>query len=50
MYVPKEKVLEMITEPAIIERYKAFLEYDGRPCYLEYVTKPEFVLKVKRKL
>ena len=25
-------------------------EYDGRPCYLEYVTKPEFVLKVKRKL
>lgn len=50
MFVPKEKVLDMITEPAIIERYKAFLEYDGRPCYLEYVTKPEFMLKVKRKL
>lgn len=48
MYVPKEKVLDMITEPAIIERFKAYLEYGGRPIYMEYVTKPEFVLKLKR--
>ena len=48
MYVPKDKVLDMINTPAIIERYKAFLEYTGRPIYMEYVTKPVFELKVKR--
>ena len=48
MYVPKEKVIDMITESAIIERFKAFLEYSGRPIYMEYITQPEFVLKLKR--
>lgn len=47
-YVPKDKVLELIQAPAVIERYKAYLEYAGRPIYLEYVTKPAFELKVKR--
>lgn len=47
-FVPKEKVLEMIQSPAYIERYKAFLEYTGRPIYLEYVSKPDFQLKLKR--
>ena len=27
---------------------KAFLEYTDRPVYLEYVSKPEFQLKLKR--
>ncbi len=48
MYVPKDKVLDMIKAPAIIERYKAFMEYTGRPIYMEYVTKPAFELKLKR--
>lgn len=48
MYVPKDKVLEMIKAPAIIERYKAFLEYEGRPTYMEYMAKPVFELKLKR--
>lgn len=48
MYVSKEKALELIEAPAIIERYKAYLEYSGRPTYLEYVTKPVFELKLKR--
>ena len=48
MYVPKDKVLDMIKAPAIIERYKAFMEYTGRPTYMEYVTKPVFELKLKR--
>ena len=47
-FVPKNKVLELIQTPAYIERYKAFLEYEGRPIYLEYVTRPEFQLKQKR--
>ena len=47
-FVPKEDALEMITAPAAIERYKAYLEYTGRPVYLSYVTRPVFELKVKR--
>ncbi len=47
-FIPKNKVLELIQAPAYIERYKAFLEYAGRPVYLEYVSKPEFQLKLKR--
>lgn len=47
-YVPKDKVLELIQAPSIIERYKAYLEYEGRPIYMEYVTRPSFELKLKR--
>ena len=48
MYVRKDTVLELIQSPNIIERYKAYLEYAGRPIYMEYVTKPSFELKLKR--
>lgn len=44
----KDKVLKMITAPAIIERFKAYLEFDGNVKYLEYVVRPKFVLKEKR--
>ena len=47
-FVPREQALEWITAPAIIERYKAYLEYTGRPVYLAYVTHPVFELKEKR--
>ena len=47
-YIPKEKVLELIETPAIRERYKAYLEYEGRPIYMDYVTKPSYRLKLKR--
>ncbi len=47
-FIPKNRVPELIRTPGYIERYKAFLEYAGRPIYLEYVTKPEFQLKLKR--
>ena len=47
-FFPKESVLELIQAPAIVERYKAYLEYAGRPIYMEYVTKPVFQLKLKR--
>ena len=48
VFISKDKALELIQAPAYIERYKAFLEYTGRPVYLEYVSKPEFQLKLKR--
>lgn len=47
-YFPKDQVLDLIHAPAIIERYKAFLEYAGRPTYMEYVTRPVFELRLKR--
>lgn len=47
-YFPKDEVLNLIKAPAIIERFKAFLEYAGRPTYLAYKTRPEFELEVKR--
>ncbi len=47
-YVPKDKVLDLIQGPAYKERFKAYLEYAGRPTYLEYVTKPIFELRLKR--
>lgn len=47
----QEAVLEMMTTPAYIERYKAYLEYNGRPTYLEYTTGNQgFNLKLKRKI
>lgn len=45
-----DKVLDMITAPAIRERFQAYMNYDGNIQYLEYVTKPEFDLKVNRKI
>ncbi len=48
VFVSRQKALELIEAPAIIERYKAFLEYSGRPIYMEYVTKPAFELRLKR--
>lgn len=47
-FIPKDEVLNLIQTPAIVERYKAYLEYAGRPIYMEYVTKPSFQLKLKR--
>ena len=44
------KAQELITAPAIVERFKAYLEYTGRPIYMEYVTKPSFQLKLKRSI
>lgn len=44
----KEDALQMMKTPAYVERFNAFLEYEGRPIYMEYVTKPEFNLKLKR--
>lgn len=44
----QKDVLSRIKSPAIIERFKAYLEYAGRPIYLEYVTHPSFELRVKR--
>ncbi|MBQ9382610.1 MAG: NUDIX hydrolase [Ruminiclostridium sp.] len=46
-FVPEADVLGMVTEPVIIERFGTYLEYSGRPHYLAYKTKPEFISEVK---
>lgn len=43
-----EEARNMIAAPALIERFQAYLHYQGRPTYLAYVTKPQFVLRHKR--
>ncbi|MEG0772831.1 NUDIX hydrolase [Clostridium sp.] len=49
-WVKREKVLDMITAPAIRQRFQAYLDYNGGVQYLSYVTQPEFNLKVNRKI
>ena len=43
-----EEARAMIAAPALIERFKTYLDYQGRPAYLSYVTKPQFELHHKR--
>ncbi|MCR2821264.1 NUDIX hydrolase [Lederbergia panacisoli] len=49
-WVAKDEVLDLIMAPAIRMRYQAYLDYDGNINYTEYVTKPNFELKMKRTL
>lgn len=46
IFIDKSRALSIITAPAIIERYKAFMEYDGEVTYLAYVTRP-YALQLK---
>lgn len=46
LWVPREKVMEYITAPAMRYRFEKALGFEGRVIYASYVTKPEFkVLK-----
>ena len=49
-FIPREKVSRLLTSPAMARRYRTYTEYDGRPAYLEYVTWPDFNLKLKRNI
>lgn len=49
-WVRKDEALEMISAPAIRTRYQAYLDFEGSIHYAEYITKPEFELKVNRKI
>lgn len=48
VWFTKEKTLEIIKAPSNRVRFQVYLEYSGRPVYLEYRTKPSFELKLKR--
>jgi 8-oxo-dGTP diphosphatase len=49
-WVNKEKVLDLVTAPALRTRYQAYLDFNGSINYMDYITKPEFELKLKRNL
>lgn len=49
-WVKKDKVLDMITAPAIRQRFQAYLNFNGNVQYLVYVTQPEFELRLSRKI
>ena len=46
-WVPLIEVSSLITHGPIIDRFRTYLSYCGRPSYLEYGTYPEYILKVK---
>ncbi len=46
-YFPVNKAFDMIEDPGMKERFKAFLAYNGSPIYLEYANRPDFQLKLK---
>ena len=47
-WVSKEDVLDMVSAPALRTRYQAYLDYDGSIHYMDYITRPQFELNLKR--
>lgn len=44
----KAAALEAITSPAIRARYQVYLDFGGSVSYMDYVTKPDFEIKLNR--
>ncbi len=47
IFVPEKDVLGMMTYPVMTERFRAYLEYKGRPFFLSYKNKPQFTMELK---
>jgi len=47
-WVHKDKVLDLLGNGDFANKYNAYLNFNGNIKYLEYVTKPEYLLKVER--
>lgn len=47
-WVGKNEVLDMVTAPALTTRYQAYLDFEGSIFYMDYVTQPQFELKLRR--
>lgn len=48
MWVPKNKVLDYITAPAIYFRFQKILAFKNQICYCSYLTHPEFQVLTER--
>ena len=49
-WVSKGEVLDMVSAPALRTRYQAYLDYNGSVHYMDYITKPQFELKLERNI
>lgn len=51
-WVSKGEVLDMDSAPApaLPTRYQAYLDYNGSVHYMDYITKPQFELKMERNI
>lgn len=49
-FVPQNEVLERLTVPNFIDRFKAYLEYSGRPTYLSFETYPVYNLNIRQEI
>lgn len=47
-WIAKGKVLDMVTAPAIRTRYQVYMDFDGQIQYMDYVTKPQFEVKIHK--
>ena len=47
-WVPKDSVIEMLTVPMFIDRYKAYMDFNGDITYKEYHTQPEYEVLYER--
>lgn len=48
LWVKKERVLDYVSAPHLVERFEAYLRQDAGVRYLEYHTKPAYRLLLKR--
>jgi ADP-ribose pyrophosphatase YjhB (NUDIX family) len=44
----RDNVLDVLTTDDSIEKFKAYMNFDGKIKYLEYVSRPEFIVKAER--
>lgn len=48
LWVFKDEVLSYVNVAYLVERFKAYLNFQGDVQYLEYITRPEYYLKLKK--
>ena len=48
IWVPKTKVMQLITTPVLKYRFEKVLNFSGKVCYSSYITKPEFKVLTDR--
>ncbi|MEW5567810.1 NUDIX hydrolase [Rossellomorea marisflavi] len=50
LWVDKGEVMNLISTPALRTRYQTYVDFEGSVQYMDYVTKPEFKVKSKRRI
>jgi len=48
IWIPKTKVMDYVTAPAMRFRFEKMLNFNGKVSYCSYVTKPEFKVLIDR--